>query len=88
MPDLNSPLEPLDDDDVASPCIKHCVVDLSGICVGCHRSLDEIATWGTSSARTRRDVLERCNQRQQASRPGNSSPGNDGQRNADTETCD
>lgn len=33
-------------DEVQSPCIKLCVVHPEArICVGCHRSLDEIARW-------------------------------------------
>lgn len=32
---------------VASPCIKVCIVDgESGLCLGCFRTLDEIAAWG------------------------------------------
>jgi predicted Fe-S protein YdhL (DUF1289 family) len=32
---------------IASPCINVCTLDASGsICLGCHRTIDEIATWG------------------------------------------
>ena len=32
---------------IATPCIKVCVVDgASGLCLGCHRTLPEIARWG------------------------------------------
>ena len=32
---------------VPSPCISVCQMDdLSGVCVGCYRTRDEIATWG------------------------------------------
>jgi predicted Fe-S protein YdhL (DUF1289 family) len=40
-----------------SPCVNICVVDRdSGLCLGCLRTLDEIAGWGglTSTARRRR----------------------------------
>jgi predicted Fe-S protein YdhL (DUF1289 family) len=31
---------------IASPCIQVCVVDgQSGLCLGCHRTLTEIAGW-------------------------------------------
>jgi predicted Fe-S protein YdhL (DUF1289 family) len=31
---------------IASPCIQVCVVDgQSGLCLGCHRTLAEIAGW-------------------------------------------
>ena len=44
---------------VASPCISVCVVDPrgSGVCVGCGRTLDEIAAWGTLDASGKRKVL-------------------------------
>ena len=41
---------------IATPCIKVCLVDgPSGLCVGCLRSLEEIAAWGrlTPEARER-----------------------------------
>lgn len=34
----------------ASPCINVCRVDAtSGLCIGCCRSLDEIARWGAAA---------------------------------------
>ncbi len=31
-----------------SPCIKVCELDADGrVCVGCHRTLDEIGAWGS-----------------------------------------
>jgi uncharacterized protein len=31
---------------IQTPCIKICVVDpQSGLCLGCHRTLNEIAAW-------------------------------------------
>ena len=42
---------------VPSPCIKVCVLDPhSGLCQGCHRSLREIAAWG-SMADAARDAI-------------------------------
>ena len=44
--------------EVASPCIKICVIDeCSGLCVGCLRTLDEIATWGTLQNAGKREIL-------------------------------
>ena len=49
---------------VASPCIKLCrICPDSGWCVGCHRSLDEIARWGGSSDEDRRLILQRVAER-------------------------
>ncbi len=37
-------------DEIASPCVKICVVHPeSGICVGCYRTMDEIAGWSSMS---------------------------------------
>ncbi|MGH8801473.1 MAG: DUF1289 domain-containing protein [Casimicrobiaceae bacterium] len=45
---------------VTSPCIGVCRIDpQTGWCVGCVRSLDEIAAWGSLDDRMRREVLAR-----------------------------
>ena len=47
------------DEPVASPCISVCRMDSStGLCVGCLRTLDEIAVWGALDDDARRDVLQ------------------------------
>ena len=44
---------------VASPCISICQMHAaSGWCVGCLRTLDEIATWGGLSDAGKRQVLQ------------------------------
>lgn len=49
---------------VASPCIGVCRIDpATGWCVGCRRSLDEIAAWGALDDRARREVLRRVAER-------------------------
>jgi predicted Fe-S protein YdhL (DUF1289 family) len=43
---------------ISSPCTKVCRVDvLSGICVGCGRSLDEIGHWLSLSEPERRRIM-------------------------------
>lgn len=43
---------------VASPCINVCRMNpATGLCEGCHRTLDEIATWSAMSAEEKRAVL-------------------------------
>ncbi len=43
---------------IQSPCIRLCVVDPeSGLCLGCHRSTDEIAGWTAMSPEARRAVM-------------------------------
>ena len=45
---------------IASPCINVCRIDeATALCVGCLRTLDEIATWGVLSDDERRDVWAR-----------------------------
>ena len=42
---------------VASPCISVCRIDpVTGLCVGCARTLEEIAAWSTLDDAARRDV--------------------------------
>ncbi len=45
-------------DEVESPCVKVCVVHpTERICVGCLRSIDEIARWSRMSPEDRRAVM-------------------------------
>jgi predicted Fe-S protein YdhL (DUF1289 family) len=47
----------------ASPCIDVCRLDDQGLCVGCRRSLDEIAEWSRASEARRREILRQLPQR-------------------------
>ncbi|MEN9856135.1 MAG: hypothetical protein RLZZ157_1261 [Pseudomonadota bacterium] len=43
---------------ITSPCIQVCCVEpKSGLCLGCYRTLAEIATWGKKSETERADIL-------------------------------
>jgi uncharacterized protein len=43
---------------IASPCVRICVVDgASGLCVGCLRTLNEIASWGALSDAERAEIM-------------------------------
>jgi predicted Fe-S protein YdhL (DUF1289 family) len=54
----SSPAEP------ASPCVDVCVLDEAGeFCLGCRRTLDEIASWPTLTADEKRAVLEVLSER-------------------------
>ena len=47
------------DAEVASPCTNVCKMNPeSGLCEGCHRTLDEIAAWSAMSAEEKRAVLD------------------------------
>jgi uncharacterized protein len=52
---------------VPSPCVSVCRMDEpSGLCVGCWRTLDEIACWATLGDEAKRQIWQRIEQRQQA----------------------
>jgi predicted Fe-S protein YdhL (DUF1289 family) len=52
---------------VASPCTKVCKIDeATGWCLGCQRTLAEIAAWGTLDDDAKRDVLARLPARRAA----------------------
>lgn len=43
---------------ILSPCIKVCVIDaVSGLCIGCGRTLTEIGSWIRLSDAERRTVM-------------------------------
>ena len=43
---------------IASPCTSVCTMDPAGVlCLGCFRTLDEIASWSLLDADTKRAVL-------------------------------
>jgi predicted Fe-S protein YdhL (DUF1289 family) len=45
---------------VKSPCVKICRLE-SDTCVGCHRTVDEIARWMRMSDNERQAVVDRIN---------------------------
>ena len=58
---------------ISSPCTKVCAVDgVSGLCLGCGRTLDEIAKWGTLSEAERLAIMATLAERMKAK--GSSSP--------------
>jgi len=43
---------------VRTPCVKVCIVDgESGLCLGCYRTLNEIAAWATLPAEIREQLM-------------------------------
>ncbi|MGE5513751.1 MAG: DUF1289 domain-containing protein [Bacteroidota bacterium] len=51
--------------DIVSPCIKVCVIDPStGLCVGCGRTLAEIARWRDLDHEERRRIMSELPDRQ------------------------
>ena len=47
---------------IPSPCVNICTMD-DGLCVGCRRTLDEIANWMTASDEEKRAILEAIKRR-------------------------
>ena len=42
----------------SSPCVKICVLDpLSGLCIGCGRTGEEIAAWASLSETARLEIM-------------------------------
>jgi predicted Fe-S protein YdhL (DUF1289 family) len=54
---------PAIDGPAASPCINICQLDAQGLCVGCRRTLDEIAEWSSASEARRREILHELTRR-------------------------
>lgn len=49
---------------VESPCKRHCCLNQDNICLGCHRSLEEIRQWGQSDSNAKQAILVNAHQRQ------------------------
>lgn len=47
---------------MASPCKKICRLDAEGLCVGCGRTLAEIADWTWLSEEEREQIMRRLEQ--------------------------
>jgi len=50
---------------VSSPCVSICALDEQDICIGCHRTGDEILRWAQMSNEERRQVLAEVADREQ-----------------------
>ena len=50
---------PMVDSGPVSPCMNVCVLDANRCCIGCRRTLDEIARWGRMSAAEQWAVIAR-----------------------------
>ena len=45
-------------DEIESPCVKICLIHPEArICLGCHRTTEEIATWSRMRPEERRDIM-------------------------------
>jgi predicted Fe-S protein YdhL (DUF1289 family) len=55
---------------VPSPCVDICRLDAQGLCVGCRRTIDEIAEWPRASEARRREILRELELRTAAAARG------------------
>ncbi|KKJ75325.1 hypothetical protein WH95_19060 [Kiloniella litopenaei] len=52
------------DSSIPSPCTSVCQMDdLTQLCIGCHRTIDEIRDWVIMTGDEKKDLLESINQR-------------------------
>ena len=56
--------------DVKSPCIKVCKYDEDKICIGCHRTMDEITGWLFMNNDSKRESLKAAAERKTTPKPG------------------
>jgi uncharacterized protein len=55
---------------ITSPCTNICDIDPStSLCMGCARTLDEIARWGSVTDQERLDILNRIEARKPLVKP-------------------
>ncbi len=55
---------------IATPCVKICIVDgESGLCLGCHRTLAEVAGWARMSNAERAAIMSELGARRSRIRP-------------------
>lgn len=48
-------------EEIKSPCVNVCVLDLDGICQGCGRTRGEIEGWWDMTNEEKQQVLDRLN---------------------------
>ena len=56
---------------IESPCVRNCCLDDRDVCLGCHRTLQEICGWEAASRAEKLEILERCRQRAAVKDPRN-----------------
>lgn len=48
---------------VKSPCISVCALNDDGLCIGCWRTVDEIAAWSSLDDERKREVIKAAHKR-------------------------
>jgi len=56
--------------EIESPCVKLCVVHpQTRLCMGCHRTMDEIGEWSRMTSEARRAIMDALPARAEAAAP-------------------
>ena len=54
---------------VDSPCVGICQLDLTAdLCIGCFRTRDEVAVWGSASDKVKLGILAKIRERRAANK--------------------
>ena len=53
--------------EVPSPCVSICALDVNDVCVGCHRTGDKISRWWGMDNTEKKKILELAKEREQKS---------------------
>jgi len=48
---------------IKSPCVNVCALDVDDVCIGCFRTMDEIAGWGRMSDPEKHAILVKADER-------------------------
>lgn len=48
---------------IQSPCIKICILNIDGVCVGCGRDRMEISIWSNADEEGKREILRKSSTR-------------------------
>jgi hypothetical protein len=60
---MSNPYASPADTAVPSPCVDVCKLDAQGLCIGCRRTLGEIAEWSRAGEARRLEILRALAQR-------------------------
>jgi uncharacterized protein len=58
--------------EIETPCNKICTIDAeSGLCIGCFRTMEEVARWGRMNPNERRRIMSGLDEREHKIAPNN-----------------
>jgi len=52
-----------DNNQIPSPCVQKCCLDLDDVCLGCRRHINEITGWHTASNSEKQQILQNVSKR-------------------------